>query len=188
LFVSTAVDGSAETSLVWLLTFSVIIVSNFTQTVFVAERLNGSCEILLTCGLSRDAILFGKTLFVAGISTVMGYLCMALASLWIYVMSFYGIVPALTFGPGDLLLFAVAACFNSSAASVLSIYLPNPRMSHFVNFLIMALVAAAFFAARRFFPLSPAVLCCFLLAVSGACMVMARHGFSGERAARRVTI
>ena len=82
LFVGAGAEGSAHTLAVWLLPFSVIVVSTFAQTVFVAERLTGAVEILLTSGLSRGSILGGKMLFVWLVAMVIGLLCMALGTVW----------------------------------------------------------------------------------------------------------
>ena len=45
------------TEYLWLVFFSVIVSGNFSNTTFVAERMNGSLEILLTSGIARNAIL-----------------------------------------------------------------------------------------------------------------------------------
>ena len=54
------------------LCFSVVVAANFSNTVFISERISGALEILITSGLSRSSILFGKMSFVMGMSLVIG--------------------------------------------------------------------------------------------------------------------
>ena len=70
---------------VWWLFFSVVISGNFSNTVFVSERLSGSMEILLTSGFPRDTVLFGKAAFITGISIAIGTLCLCLSRLWLHL-------------------------------------------------------------------------------------------------------
>jgi ABC-type transport system involved in multi-copper enzyme maturation permease subunit len=59
---ATAHDSGTTAAPLWIVFFSVIVAVNFSSTVFVLERMSGSLEILLTCGISRSAILYGKML------------------------------------------------------------------------------------------------------------------------------
>jgi ABC-type transport system involved in cytochrome c biogenesis permease component len=122
----------------WLIFFSVVAGGTFSNSVFVSERISGSLEILLVSGLSRNAIVSGKILFVWIFSLLLGSLCL-----------FLGLLGATFFGEGALvlrvfkperllMLYAAACLLNATSSAWLSILLPNPRLSQFVMLFFMA--------------------------------------------------
>ncbi len=190
LFVGAGVDRSAGGTSIWLLPFSVIVVSNFSQGVFVSERLTGAIEILLICGLSRRTIMSGKMLFVWAMAVVMGLACMGLGVLWATLAAAVEAVMPISspLSPEYLVLFASAAAFNTSFVALLSIYLPNPRMSHLVNFLAVAAIMSVYFpCAPRLvaaeYVLSGVLVLCAVIAAAGVF-----RGAAGERIARPVNL
>lgn len=189
LFAGVGAESSPHAVTIWLLPFSVIVVSNFAQSVFVAERLTGSIEIFLTCGVSRGAILGGKMLFVWLLAVVTGSVCMLLGTVWSSLLVSGGAVEyAWQLRGPHVALFAAGAAFNTAVVALLSMLLPNPRMSHFVNFLAIAAVLAVYY------PLVPpdsggewilaGVLMAMAVVVAVAVFVVAR----GERLARGVNL
>ena len=110
---------------VWWLFFSVIVSGNFANTVFVAERMSGSMEILLTCGFSREGVLFGKVLFVMVMSAIVGSLLLGLSLVWFLLSG--SAAPAI--GPSFLdavLLYAAGTFLNATAGAWMSIRLASP--------------------------------------------------------------
>src|SRR5512142_64214 len=57
---------------IWYASFSVIVAATFSNTAFVSERVSGSLEILLTCGISRSGILYGKIAFIFFMTGLVG--------------------------------------------------------------------------------------------------------------------
>jgi ABC-type Na+ efflux pump permease subunit len=146
LYVGSGVGSSPAVSAIWLLPFAVIAVSNFAQSVFVAERVNGSIEILLTCGLSRSAIVVGKMLFVGALGLAMGLTCIGLGALWVALLEGNGlVVPSGMPQAGDVVLYAAAVALDMALAALLSMLMPNPRISHFASFLLTAGILAAYY-------------------------------------------
>ncbi len=125
----------------WLVFFSVIVSGNFSNTTFVAERMNGSLEILLTSGVTRNAILSGKIAFVIIMSTVLGLVCYVLA-LALYVVQgeslhlIYSITPI-----GKEIILYITACFmNAACGAWLSVRINNPRLLHFINLFVLGII------------------------------------------------
>jgi len=181
LFVTNLTDGSALVRIVWLATFAIVTTSNFSQVSLVSERTGGALEVLLTCGLSRGAILGGKIAFVSVMSSLMGYACIGLSSVW---LGFAGRARD-AFVPGilvtDLAVFAAASFMNAASAAWLSVALPNPRLLHFVNFAFAAVVLSLFFTVSSLLPVrpwtvSPLFFCCGCLFAWRA-----RRAFDGEK-------
>lgn len=186
LFLSTGIEHTPQMHTIWLLMFSVIVGSNFSQGVLVSERINGALEVLLTSGLSRGQILYGKCLFIVVMSIAMGYLCVLLSMIWLAVANAMGGGYSAAVGPGGYVAFAAAAYMNASSAAWLSIHLSNPRMLHFINFVLMACVVALYHTVAFFVPLALPVLILLLVAVGTCFLVLARKGFEGEKIIRPV--
>ena len=130
-------------SLSWLL-FSVIISSNFAGPVFVSERLSGAMEVLLTSGLSRSSVLWGKLLFVVGISFAAGACSFALSLVWLNFMGEYHGLQT-----GYLLhiaaLYCAGAVMNSACTAWLSVRLRSPRTVPLTGILLTAIPAALWY-------------------------------------------
>ncbi|MBD3240378.1 MAG: hypothetical protein GF331_07320 [Chitinivibrionales bacterium] len=190
LFVGAGVDHTPGGTSVWLLPFSVIVVSNFSQGVFVSERLTGAIEILLTCGLSRRVILSGKMIFVWAMAVVMGLACMGLGTVWATLAATFDTgAPSLSpLRPGHLVLFGAAASFNTALVALLSIYLPNPRMSHLINFLAVAAIMSVYFPLAAHIPSGDYLLSAILLACAAVITAAVFRGADGERIARPVNM
>ena len=169
--------NAIQTGPLWLVFFSVVISANFSNTVFIAERVNGILEILLTSGLSRRDILYGKMVFVAGMSIGIGLLCVAISPLWklvLYPESDWKL-------SADALLLYVAAVFmNTASSAYLSVRMGNPRMLHLANLLLLALLLALYTIASYFFTVSPYVLALVLLAVGAVATAAARRLYESE--------
>jgi ABC-type Na+ efflux pump permease subunit len=191
MFITTDLNASVPVLVIWLLTLSVIIGGNFSQNVFVAERITGSIEILLTMGLSRLEILVAKTLFVTVMTTILGFACMGISMLWavfgktqaIEMISFN----AIPFTYSDFLLFAVASFFNAASAAWLSIRLSNPRMLYFVNLGIMAALFAAYFLLTTYLQLHIFVFLAVLLLGGVFLFILAKESFEGEKVIQPVS-
>lgn len=191
LFVGSAAGGGDGAYLVWLVTFSVVVVSNFATGTFMHERLNGALEIALTSGFSRNTIYYGKSFFVTVISFALGGLCLLLAHFWPDILP-----PELDSGTdigtsasllGPVIFFC--ACYmNAMSAALFSVILPNPRFVFFLNFLISAVIVAVFLAAQTFWNVAPTALVLSLLVPGIAFMEMGRRFFDGERVVRPVAL
>lgn len=130
---------------IWWLFFSVVVCSNFANTVFVTERINGSMEILLTSGFSRNAVLFGKILFVMVVSIVIGFASIALSLVWLAVfdrMAGAFVHQALR----GASLYCCGVFLNATAGAWMSIRFSSFRIIPFVNIFIVALICTIYYA------------------------------------------
>jgi ABC-type Na+ efflux pump permease subunit len=166
---------------VWWLFFSVVISGNFTNTVFVSERLSGSMEILLTSGFSRDAVLWGKSLFIIAVSCAIGLLCVAISRIWV---SLWGAADAgawdadVMYGVG---LYCAGTCMNVGCGAWTSVRLQSPRLIPFVGILLMSLTVAGFSALLYVAAVPQWALVIVLLCLAIVFFIMARKDFNGER-------
>jgi hypothetical protein len=187
LFAGSGVAGATQTTVLWLLPFSVIVVSNFSQSAFVAERVNGAIEILLTCGIGRRTMMLAKMLFVAGLALAMGYGCMGLGAFWVWLADTNAMLVSATY-PGwqDLAVFAAAVLLNSALSALFSVVLPNPRMTHFAIFFLMAAVLAVYYPLAGLSEGSVWMLGAGLAATAVGATLAALHAAGGERISRTV--
>lgn len=119
----------------WLVFFSVIISANFANNVFIAERVHGILEILITSGISRRQILLGKMLFVAITGFCIGIICIGAAYIWkltVYSDSMFSLSLL------DLITYLCAVFFNTAAGAYLSLKMSNPRLMHLATIFILA--------------------------------------------------
>ncbi len=188
LLAGSGAGGVPESVVLWLLPFSVIVVSNAGQGVFVSERVSGAVEILLTSGLGRFEIVSGKMLFVGVLGTLTGYACMLLGMLWLWLLERWGVGPGSYPVGADFVVFACAVAVNTAMLAVLSVLLPNPRLSHFVSFLFMVLLLAAYYPAAATGRVSPWALAAALAVCAVALSAVALAVSRGERIARPVTL
>lgn len=162
----------------WLVFFSVIISANFSNTVFIAERINGTLEILITSGLSRKEILFGKMLFVAGTGSALGFICIGLAYVWKTVM-----YPESTFSitPIDMITYAGAVAFNTAASAYLSLKLTNPRLMHVATIFMLACIVTLHTVITMFLPLPAVVLPLALSGIAAAGVLLSVKLYESEK-------
>jgi ABC-type transport system involved in multi-copper enzyme maturation permease subunit len=187
LLATTHDDGTMAVPL-WVVFFSVIVAVNFSSTVFVLERVSGSLEILLTCGISRSAILYGKMLFVVIMTFVIGAGCFACAVL---VRKFISGPEGLQ---ADILtwrtfaLYAGATFLNAAGSAYFSVVLPNPRLLHFINLLIAGFVMTAYTAVSLIRPLPPEIAAAALVLLGIVFTALARREFESERIVKPVVL
>lgn len=185
LLAGAGVGGQPVMAILWALPFSVIAVSNFAQPVFVSERLTGAIEILCTSGLSRSSVVIGKGLFVSVAACAMGAVSWAVGFASVHALRARG-VDAVLFEPGvaEVAVYGAAVVFNTFLGAVMSVLLPNPRLSHFVDFVVIAGVVAVYYA-RGSGSVSDAWTLAAMLAVAAAVLasLACRLAYT-ERAAR----
>jgi len=164
----------------WWLFFSVIVSGSFANSVFVAERLSGSMEILLTSGFPRNSVLMGKTGFVILMAVVIGGLSFALSFLWASLISKQCLfqTDSLLFGA---LLYCAGTFMNAAAGAWMSIRLSSPRLLPFVNLLFVGLVCGIYYALRYAAGVPGWPLFLFLAAAGIAFLLLAKKDFNGEK-------
>ncbi|MBD3316925.1 MAG: ABC transporter permease subunit [Chitinivibrionales bacterium] len=175
-------EFGAQTSALWLVFLSVIVSGNFAATVFVAERMTGSLEVLLTSGISRPAILAGKIAYIVIMSLALGTLCYLLALVWAVfggtsLARIAGTIPIVN----HAFLFGSACYMNASSGAWLSMHLSNPRLSNFANLLVLALVISVHAALAELFNLPLWVLPSTLLVIGLIFQIAATRAFKSER-------
>jgi len=169
----------------------VIVTANFSGTVFIAERVNGTLEVVITSGLSRDAVLFGKTAFIIAMTSIIGLFCGALAAVWAAVLPEIvdtETLPALnrTFAVNAAALYLSATLLNAAMSAYLSVRMGNPRFLHFVNLFLTGALVAAYAAAAALFTVHPYALALTFLLTGVIFTLLARREFAGERIIRPV--
>lgn len=181
LFASNFREINSDMGIVWLVFFSVIVSSNFSNATFISERMNGMLEILLVSGIPRRDILLGKVIFVTMLSSLMGILVYLFA---IIVNVYTGFKP---FDGGLLQIFYtvlpiyISACiFNISAAAWLSVKLTNPRILHFVNLLMIVTLALVKTISAEWLSLPDFVFTLLLLIGGGAFYLLALKEYRSE--------
>jgi ABC-type Na+ efflux pump permease subunit len=165
---------------VWWLFFSVIVSGNFANTVFVAERLSGSMEILLTSGFSRAGVLMGKIIFVMLMSLAIGGLCFGLSFVWVALTGRLHLYATESFLIGAL-LYCAGTFMNAAAGAWMSIRLSSPRLIPFVNLLFVGLVFGIYYALRLTAPVPVWLLVVFLAASGIVFLLLAKKDFNGEK-------
>jgi ABC-type Na+ efflux pump permease subunit len=151
--------------------------------VFVSERLNGSMEILLTCGLSRVSILAGKILYIVVMSVIFGFLCLGFSLFGSLGTGLSPIVLIKAAGGGITVLLYLFACFmNAACGAWLSMRLPNPRLSHFANLFVLGIMVGGHSALAAFVDCPSWLLPALLLFFGVIFMFMAVRDFEGEHA------
>ncbi|MDO5576562.1 MAG: ABC transporter permease subunit [Fibrobacter sp.] len=168
-------DAQVNTGPLWLVFFSVIVAANFSNTVFISERVTGILEIFITSGISRDSILFGKMIFVFLMSSFMGILCILLGMLWQKSMPEFGVS---SIGMYEIVIYLTSAVLNIGTSAFLSVKMANPRLLHFANILITAFVVVVYMIICQFLSL-PEYLLPAVLVFTGS--LLARREFNSER-------
>jgi ABC-type Na+ efflux pump permease subunit len=165
---------------IWWLFFSVIICGNFTNTVFVSERLNGSMEILLTSGFPRNSVLFGKIAFVLLISIVMGMLCFCLSMVWLRIAGREKMFLSLEV-IYNVLLFCCGVLMNVAFGAWMSFRLQSPRLIPFMTVMVMGGIVAGFYGLVFLFGLPQWTLGLILTIAAVIFGLFARKEFHGEK-------
>jgi ABC-type transport system involved in multi-copper enzyme maturation permease subunit len=178
-------DSAFQNGPWWLLFFSVIISANFSNTVFIAERVNGILEILITSGITRKQILFGKMLFVGGISTGIGLIC-CLCSLLLHRVLYTSWSYAI--GPADLVLYVIAVFFNTASSAYLSVRMSNPRLLHLINLFLLALIVMVYTIVSNYYTLPHYVLPISLLVAAGIFTAASLRIYESEKILQPVTL
>ncbi len=163
---------------IWWLSLSVLVSSTVANSVFVTERLSGSMEILLTCGFSRSAVLYGKVLFVVFVSIALGALCSGLALVWSI-----GDNPALFLRGilGNADLYCGGAFLSATAGAWLSIRFSSPRIIPFVVLILVSGVCGAYLVVAQFTGLPEWALFLLTLVIGGGLLGLAKKDFHGEK-------
>jgi len=172
---------------VWWLFFSIIISGNFSNTVFVSERLSGSMEILLTSGLSREAVLFGKVAFVAIMSIAVGAACLGLAVLWLSLSGSAHGAPI----PGRLqgiALYCAGTIMNVACGAWLSVRMQSPRIIPFISIIIAAVIVSLYFVCAYALSAPQWTLPVLLFAAAFFFFFLARKEFNGEKVVAPITL
>ncbi|MDR0307575.1 MAG: hypothetical protein LBI42_12170 [Chitinispirillales bacterium] len=163
----------------WFVFFSVIVAANFSSTVFISERISGNLEVFITSGLSRDAILFGKMIFVIIMTAVVGLSCAVLAAVLGAVLPEIG--DGRTFGVYDASLYLSATFLNVASSAYLSVRLSNPRLLHFINIFMLGAVVIAYSLLSALYNLHDIFLLLGFLLLGILFTLLAKREFAGER-------
>ncbi|MBN1758654.1 MAG: hypothetical protein JW863_10070 [Chitinispirillaceae bacterium] len=177
--------GPVETGPLWLVFFSVVISANFSNTVFISERLNGNLEILLTSGIARKHILFGKMIFIAGISTLIGLVCIAFSS---FLRSAVFHTTGSSTGPAEVLLYCCAVFMNTAGSAWLSVFMSNPRLLHLANLFTLALLITAYMVISAYLPLPPETLSAVLVLLGIGATIFAVRLYESEKILQPVNL
>jgi ABC-type transport system involved in multi-copper enzyme maturation permease subunit len=176
----SVLGGFAFNGAVWWLFFSVIVSSSFASSVFIAERMSGSMEILLTSGFSRNSVLFGKVLFVFIICVVIGCCCFGLSSVWIAIASRFYVFSARLIVVSAL-LYCAGSFMNSTIAAWMSIRLSSPRLVPFANLLISSIIFGMYSILDKMFDASIWILVLLLVTAGIVFFVLAQKDFHSEK-------
>ena len=172
----------------WYAAFSVIVAAMFSNTAFVSERISGALEILLTSGISRSGILYGKTAFIFAMTVIVGGLCLAVANALQPLMNPSGITPANVLGGQGIAVYFGASFFSASSSAYFSILLPNPRILHFIN-LFMVMILIALYTVLMSFWLIPLYVLALFFALGGIVFtILAGREFNSERIIKPIVL
>jgi ABC-type Na+ efflux pump permease subunit len=185
---TSGASPSGMTMPLWIALFSVVVAANFANTVFVTERVTGSLEILLTSGVSRNGILFGKLLFVMVMTLAIGCLCIGLSVLLRPFMPEAQTGGSIGLVWSGIIIYAAASFFNASSSAYLSVILPNPRLLHLLTLLMVSGIMSTQMVVSVYFPV-PYYAGALVLTVAGVVFcLLAKREFNGERIIRPVIL
>jgi ABC-type Na+ efflux pump permease subunit len=171
-------DAVEQTGQIWFIFFSVVISANFSNTVFIAERVNGILEILLTSGLSRKQILYGKMIFVAGMSIMIGIICIAVSNLWRYLLYDNQNSSLCTL---DVIVYCCAVLMNTATSAYFSVKMTNPRLLHLLNLLFLGAIVVLHTIAAGFMTIPFWALPALLLTVAACASLAAQRLYESEK-------
>jgi ABC-type Na+ efflux pump permease subunit len=164
-----------------LASFSVIIAATFANSVFVSECISGSLEILLTCGISRSGILYGKLAFIFFTTMAVGALCMGLASVVRYILFSAMVGAEVIIGASGIAVYCGATFMTATSSAYFSVLLPNPRVLHFINLLMVIFLVCVHSVLAIFWQVPLYVLAIFLFLVGAIFLRLAKREFESER-------
>jgi ABC-type Na+ efflux pump permease subunit len=181
LVLATNENNGIQSGMLWIVFFSVIITANFSNTIFISERINGALEIFMTCGLSRNKILGGKLIFINVMTIAIGLLCAVGATvLKAFINPDY--TKSLTFLKfSDFFLFGAVSIMSSAGAAYFSVRLPNPRFLHFVNLLIAGVFVSVYAGVTQFMSIPIFTLIAAYLLTGIVLLVLAVREYGSER-------
>jgi ABC-type Na+ efflux pump permease subunit len=177
-FLFEGVGGDTLSARFLCVFFAVIVTAGFSNTVFISERVTGTLEILITSGISRDAVFFGKMLFVVGMSVAVGLLCVFFFQAWGIAFRF----ASMSLGIDDAAFYVSTAYLNAAVSACLSVRMGNPRFLHFINLLMTAGLVTLYSVFMVPWP----VLAAGFLLIGALFTFLARREFAGERVTRPV--
>jgi ABC-type Na+ efflux pump permease subunit len=180
--------GGPTTAPLWIVFFSVIIGANFSSTVFVLERVSGSLEILLTSGISRSAILYGKMLFVIVMTAAIGAACLVCALVLRPVFTAVGDESTLNFAWSYCVLYVSATLLNAAGSAYFSVWLPNPRLLHFINLFLVGFIMTGYMTISFIHPVSLYSVAGLLGLLSVVFAFLAKREFESERIVKPVLL
>jgi ABC-type Na+ efflux pump permease subunit len=173
---------------IWYASFSVIVAATFSNTAFVSERISGSLEILLTCGISRSGILYSKIAFIFSMTVLVGGLCLAVANALQPVLNPSGITPALVLGGQGIAVYFGASFFSAASGAFFSVLLPNPRVLHFINLFMVMVLIALYAVLAGFWPVPLYALALMFTLAGTVFTVFARKQFHSERIIKPIVL
>jgi ABC-type Na+ efflux pump permease subunit len=179
IMLATPQDTSLPTGALWLVFFSIVISANFSNTVFIAERVHGILEILLTSGLSRKHILYGKMLFVGGMSCIIGLLCITLSYIWRIMI--HGSFSTSILSVNDIILYICAVYMNTGSSAYLSVRMGNPRLLHLTNLLLLGSLVTLYTVFSYYFAIPSFALSLLLIILGGIGTIAARRLYESEK-------
>jgi hypothetical protein len=162
----------------WLVFFSVVITANFSNNVFISERVSGALEIFITSGLSRNAILYGKLIFVLILSNISGVLCFAMS---VVIHRFLFSDDKNPLSGMDLLLYSGSAFLNVASSAYLSVRMSNPRLLHFANMFLLMIIVGAYIAISAFYTVDIIYLILLLFVAGGLICWRAQILYNSEK-------
>jgi hypothetical protein len=165
----------------WLASFSVIIAATFANSVFVSDRISGSLEILLTCGISRSGILCGKLAFIFFMTIAVGALCMGLASVARHILFSAMVGAEVIIGISGIAVYCGATFLTAASSAYFSVLLPNPRVLHFINLLMVIFLVCVHSVLSTIWHIPLFVLAIFLFLFGAVFLLLAKKEFDGER-------
>ncbi len=164
----------------WWVFYSVVVVSTVSGNSMISERLTGSLEVLFTSGVSRSAVLYGKVAYGFFMALLMGGLPFGVSRL----ITVSAGNPAELHDAGGFLLYASASLVNITSAAWLSVQLPNPRLIHFVNLLILSLLIGVKLTTG----MADVGFGVAMVFASLVLLYLARRTFHGEKIVRKVSL
>lgn len=174
-------DLAIDTTL-WLVLFSVVISANFSTTVFISERVNGTLEILITSGLSRRDILYGKLIFVCGMSFFVGAISILISPLWAILFDENRVLLNLDI----FLLYGSAVYMNTASSAFLSVIMSNPRLLALINLIVMGVFTTLYSILNIYFQIQELGLSFVLLVIGFIATILAQKQYESEKITKPV--
>ncbi|MCX7725437.1 MAG: ABC transporter permease subunit [Chitinispirillaceae bacterium] len=170
-------------STLWIVLLSVVVSANFSTTVFISERVNGTLEILITSGLSRKDILYGKLIFVWGMSFFVGAISLLISPLWDILFN-ENHKFSLTFD--SFLLYGSAVYMNTASSALLSILMSNPRLLTLINLITMGVFATLYSILDIYLEIKTYGLSLVLIIIGIVATILAQKQYEGEKITKPV--